>query len=140
MIMKMFHSGNLSGAFSIVENCKKNSIDSIPVVQKSAIEKPTNDIINPCKILPNCDVVGQETSRPLLVEIVDLKSANKSIEVTSSTSTLGVTKQRKQLTRARIRAPFDGKQISLNTRQSDTIDNMKAKIDNVKAKIQDEED
>jgi hypothetical protein len=50
--MKMFHSGNLSGAFSIVENCKKNSIDSIPVVQKSAIEKPTNDIINPCKILP----------------------------------------------------------------------------------------
>jgi hypothetical protein len=30
--------------------------------------------------------------------------------------------------------------ISLNTRKSNIIDNVKAKIDNVKAKIQDEED
>jgi hypothetical protein len=87
--MKMCHSGNLSGAFSMIENCKKNSIDSISIVQKSTIEKPINDIIIPCKTLPNCDVVGQETSRPSLAEIVDLKSPNKSIEATSSTSTLG---------------------------------------------------
>jgi hypothetical protein len=39
--------------------------------------------------LPSCDVVGQETSRSSLAEIVDLKSPNKSIEATSSTSTLG---------------------------------------------------
>jgi hypothetical protein len=89
MIMKMFHSGNLFGAFSMIENCKKNSVHSIPIVQKSTIEKPTNDIITPCKTLPNCDVVGQETSRSFLAEIVDLKSPNKSIEVASSTSTLG---------------------------------------------------
>jgi hypothetical protein len=30
--------------------------------------------------------------------------------------------------------------ISLNTRKSNIIDNVKAKIENVKAKIQDEED
>jgi hypothetical protein len=30
--------------------------------------------------------------------------------------------------------------ISLNTKKSNIIDNVKAKIDNVKAKIQDEED
>jgi hypothetical protein len=42
--------------------------------------------------------------------------------------------------RARIRAPFDGEMISLNTRHSYTVDNVEAKIDNVKAKIQDEED
>jgi hypothetical protein len=89
MIMKMFHLGNLSGAFSMIENCKKNSVDSISIVQKSAIEKPINDIIVPCKTLPNCDVVGQETSRPSLAEIVDLKSPNKSIEATSSSSMLG---------------------------------------------------
>jgi hypothetical protein len=42
------------------------------------------------------------------------------------------------LTRARIRAPFDGEITSLETtRHSNTIDNVKAKIDNVKAKIQD---
>jgi hypothetical protein len=37
------------------------------------------------------------------------------------------------LTRAQIRAPFDGEIISLKEKSSDTIDN-------VKAKIQDEED
>jgi hypothetical protein len=41
------------------------------------------------------------------------------------------------LTRARIRTLFDGEIISPKiTRQSNTIDNVKAKIDNVKAKIQ----
>jgi hypothetical protein len=45
------------------------------------------------------------------------------------------------LTRAQIRAPFDGEIISpKTTRQSNTIDNVKAKIDNVKAKIQDKEE
>jgi hypothetical protein len=44
------------------------------------------------------------------------------------------------VTRARIRAPFNGCIISHKTRFSDTIDNVKAKIDNMKAKIQDEED
>jgi hypothetical protein len=44
------------------------------------------------------------------------------------------------LTRARIRAPFDGEIISIDVKSSDTMDNVKAKIDNVKAKIQDEED
>jgi hypothetical protein len=44
------------------------------------------------------------------------------------------------VTRAQIRAPFDGDIISHRTEPSDTIDNVKAKNDNVKAKIQDEED
>jgi hypothetical protein len=44
------------------------------------------------------------------------------------------------LTRARIRASFDGEIISLEVKSSNTIDNVKAKIDNVKARIQDEED
>jgi hypothetical protein len=42
--------------------------------------------------------------------------------------------------RARIRTPFDGEMISINSRYSNTIDNVKAKIDSVKAKIQYEED
>jgi ribosomal protein L18 len=41
------------------------------------------------KNLPNCVVVGQETSRQSLAEIVDQKSLSKSIEATSRTSTLG---------------------------------------------------
>jgi hypothetical protein len=38
MIMKMFNLGNLYAAFSMIENCKKNSVDSISIIQKSAIE------------------------------------------------------------------------------------------------------
>jgi multidrug resistance efflux pump len=45
-----------------------------------------------------------------------------------------------RLTRAQIRAPFDGEIISLEVKFYDTIDNVKAKIDSVKAKIQDDED
>jgi hypothetical protein len=44
------------------------------------------------------------------------------------------------VTRARIRALFDGGITTLKTtRHSNTIDNVKVKIDNVKAKIQDRE-
>jgi hypothetical protein len=39
------------------------------------------------------------------------------------------------LTRAQIRGPFDDEIISPNTRLSDTIDNVRAKINNMKAKI-----
>jgi hypothetical protein len=39
--------------------------------------------------LRNCDVVGQETNRPSLAKIIDIKSPSKSIKTTSSTSTLG---------------------------------------------------
>jgi multidrug resistance efflux pump len=53
---------------------------------------------------------------------------------------LTLSQARGLLTRAWIRAPFDGEIISNKTRFSDAIDNVKAKIDNVKAKIQDEED
>src|SRR6185312_3453212 len=56
----------------------------IPVVQKSVIEKPTN---NPCKNLP--DVAGQDTIRPSQAEIVEPKSPGKSTETKSSTSMLG---------------------------------------------------
>jgi ribosome-binding protein aMBF1 (putative translation factor) len=45
------------------------------------------------------------------------------------------------MTMARIRAPFGGEIISpKNTRQTNTIDNVKAKIDNFKAKIQDKKE
>jgi multidrug resistance efflux pump len=53
---------------------------------------------------------------------------------------LTLTQARGLLTRARIRAPIDGKIISHEMESSDTIKNVNAKIDNVKAKIQDEED
>ena len=54
------------------------------IVQKSVIEKPTN---NPCKNLP--DVAGQDTIRPSQAEIIEPKSPNKSTETKSSTSMLG---------------------------------------------------
>jgi hypothetical protein len=45
------------------------------------------------------------------------------------------------LTRAQIRAPFDGEIISPKiARLPDTIDNVKAKINNVKVKIQDKKE
>ena len=63
-----------------------DKVDPIPVIQKSAIEKPTN---NPCNDLPTCDVVCQETIRLSQAEFVDPKFPGKSTETTSSTSTLG---------------------------------------------------
>jgi len=65
---------------------KKKSVDPIPVIQKSAIEKPTN---NPCRDLPICDVAGQDTIRPSQAEIVEPNSPNKYTETNSSTSTFG---------------------------------------------------
>jgi hypothetical protein len=61
---------------------KKKVIDAIPIIQKSAIEKPAN---NPCKSLP--DVAGQDTIQPSQAKIVDLKPPSKSIETVSHTST-----------------------------------------------------
>jgi hypothetical protein len=88
----MQSSGNLSDELSEFVNYyikslidKEDSLESIIVNLGWVVEKPTNDIINPCKTLPNCDVIGQETSRPCLAETVDLKSPKKSIEATSST-------------------------------------------------------
>jgi hypothetical protein len=66
-----------------------NSSDLVHINQELVSEKPPIDMPNPCKTLRNCDVVGQETNRPSLVKIVDLKSPSKSIKDTSSTSTLG---------------------------------------------------
>ena len=61
----------------------KKSVDLIPVIEKSVVEKPTN---NPCKALP--DVAGQDTIRLSQAEIVEPKSPSKSTEIKSSTSTL----------------------------------------------------
>jgi hypothetical protein len=95
ILKEMQYLGKLSNNLSDFVSCylkslidKDDSLDSIRVNLESVI-KPIDDIINPCKKLPSCDVVGQETSRRSLAEIVDLKSPNKSIEATSSTSTLG---------------------------------------------------
>jgi hypothetical protein len=92
----MQSSGNLYDELSEFVNYyikslsdKEDSSKSILVKTESVVEKLISDIINPCKTLTNCDVVGQETSRPSIAEIVDLKSPNKSIEATSSTSMLG---------------------------------------------------
>ena len=65
ILMKMQSSGNLS---DFVSGIVKDFIQA-PIVQKSVIEKPTN---NPCKDLPICDVVGQDTVRPSQAEIVEL--------------------------------------------------------------------
>ena len=82
ILMKMQSSGNLS---DFVSSIVKDFIQA-PIVQKSVIEKPTN---NPCKDLPICDVVGQDTVRPSQAEIVEPNSPCKYTEINSSTSTLG---------------------------------------------------
>ena len=84
------HSKSTAGAISDFLNFvddqinRNKSVDPIPVIQKSVIEKPIN---NPCKNLP--DVAGQDTIRASQAKIVEPKSPNKSTETKSSTSTLG---------------------------------------------------
>jgi hypothetical protein len=92
----MQSSGNLSDDLSeFVNHCLKSLIDkedsseSILVNLELVVEKLSNDIINHCEALPNCDVVGQESSRQPLAEIVDPKSPSKRTKATSSSSTLG---------------------------------------------------
>jgi hypothetical protein len=67
---------------------KEDSSYLISINIESVIKESANDIIKPCKTLPNCDVIVQETSRLSLAEIVDPKFPSKSIESTSSTFTL----------------------------------------------------
>ena len=67
-------------------NNKNKSVDPISVIQKLAVEKPTN---NPCNDLPTCDIAGQDAIWPSQAEIVKPKFSNKSTETKSSTSTLG---------------------------------------------------
>jgi len=97
ILMEMRSSDTL---FNIVSGIIKNLIDQenssiqASVVQKSVIEKQTN---NPCKDLPICDVVGQDTVRPSQAEIVKPNSPCKSTETKSSTSTLGRNKTKANL-------------------------------------------
>jgi hypothetical protein len=81
----------INGLLALVDDLlnKKNSVDLIPFNRESVSEEPAIVMSNPCKVLPNCNDVGQETSRSSLVEIVDPKSPSKSIETTSSASMLG---------------------------------------------------
>ena len=65
---------------------KKKSVDTIPVPEKSVVEKPSH---NPCKNLPTCDVAGQDIIRPFQAEVVNLKPHSKSTETISSTTMLG---------------------------------------------------
>ena len=87
ILMEMRSSGNLSDVvFGIVKDLidQKNSSIQALVVQKSVIEKPTNNL---CKSVP--DVAGQDAIRPSQAEIVEPNSPRKYTETNSSTSTLG---------------------------------------------------
>jgi len=81
-------AGAISGFLNFVDDRinRNKSVDPISVIQKSVIQKPTN---NPCKDLPTCDVACQDTIRPSQAEIVEPKSPGKNTETKSSTSTLG---------------------------------------------------
>ena len=89
ILTKMQSSGNLSNIVSgIIKDLidQENSSIQASVIQKSVIEKPTN---NPCKDLHICDIAGQDTIRPSQAEIVVSKSPSQSIETISSTFTVG---------------------------------------------------
>ena len=95
--MKMQSSGNLPDFVSgIVKDFidKENSSIQAPVVQKSVIEKTTN---NSYKDLPIYNVVGQDTVRPYQAEIIEPNSPCKYTEINSSTSTLGGNKTKAKL-------------------------------------------
>jgi len=86
--MEMQSSGTLSNVLSdfvkyLID--KEDSSVATSVIQKSAIEKPTN---NPCNDLPTCDVAGQDTIWPSQAGIVEPNSPSKST-TKSSTTTLG---------------------------------------------------
>ena len=87
VLMEMQSSGTLSDVLSdFVKHLihKEDSSIPTPVIQESAIEKPTSD---PCKILPM--VAGQVEIRPSQAEFVDPKFPKKSTETIFSSSTLG---------------------------------------------------
>ena len=63
---------------------QEDSSIPVPVIQKLVIEKLTN---NPCESLPN--IAGRDTIWLSQAEFVDPKLPQKSIEIISSTSTLG---------------------------------------------------
>jgi len=87
VLMEMQSSGTLSDVLSdFVKHLihKEDSSIPTPVIQESAIEKPTSD---PCKILPI--VAGQVEIRPSQAEFVDPKFPKKSTETIFSSSTLG---------------------------------------------------
>ena len=84
VLMEMQSLGTLSDIlFGFVNHLidKEDSSVANPVIQKSAIENPTN---NPCNDLPTCDVVGQDTIRPSQAEFVEPKSPSKSTTKSSS--------------------------------------------------------
>ena len=66
----------ISGLLNFVDDQinRNKSVDPIHVIQKSAIEKLTD---NPCNDLPTCDVVGQDELRSFQAEIVDPKSLTR---------------------------------------------------------------
>ena len=85
ILVEMRSSGTLSIVVSgIIKDLidQENSSIQAPVVQKSVIEKPANNL---CKSLPN--VAGQDTIRSSQAEIVKPKSPSKSTETKCSTST-----------------------------------------------------
>jgi hypothetical protein len=87
LLKEVQSSDTLSDALSdIVQYLidQEDSSISVPIIQKSVIEKLAN---NSCKNLP--DVAGQDTIRPSQAEIVEPKSHGKSTETKSSTLTLG---------------------------------------------------
>jgi hypothetical protein len=93
----MQSSGNLSDVLSGIVNFrlkslihKEDSSDSIPVNLELFIKNQLMILlIDPCKSLPTCDTVGQETSQLFLAEIVNPKSPHKSIETAFSISMEG---------------------------------------------------
>jgi len=73
---------------------QENSSIPVPIIQKTVIEKPTN---NPCKDLLPCDVACQDTIWLSQAEFVDPKFPSKSTETISSTSTLGGNKTKAKM-------------------------------------------